>query len=102
MGGLEAAHHAAATAIGPDSRVAVLSQTTWNHVLMAHPEMADLLTDVLATIEDPDIRARPGRSRSFRRCGPERWLRVVLEFRGERDTVVMAFPQANDPDGWRR
>ena len=96
---------ALASATGPDSRVAVLRQTTWDHVVVAHPEMAGHLSDVIATIEYPDFRGndpRPGRSRSFRRCGPERWLRVVLEFRGERDLVVTAFPQSNDPDGWQR
>ena len=94
-----------ATVIGPDSRIAVLRKATWDHVLVAHPEMANRLSDVIATIERPELREhdpRPGRSRSFRRCGPERWLRVVIEFRGERDAVVTAFPQVNDPEGWQR
>ncbi len=94
-----------ATVMGPDSRVAVLREATWDHVLVAHPEMVDRLSDVVATIERPELREndpRPGRSRSFRRCGPERWLRVVVEFRGERDAIVTAFPQANDPEGWQR
>ena len=67
--------------------------------------MAEHLNDVIETIEQPEFREddpRLGRVRSFRRCGPERWLRVVLEFAGEIDVVVTAFPQANDPNGWHR
>lgn len=77
---------------------------TWDHVLAGHPEMADHLSDVIETIENPELREddpRPGRMRCFRRSGPERWLRVVIEFGADTDTVVTAFPQANDPAGWR-
>jgi hypothetical protein len=66
--------------------------------------MADHLNDVIETIEQPELReddVRPGRVRCFRRCGPERWIRVVLEFGSETDAVVTAFPQTNDPAGWR-
>jgi hypothetical protein len=66
--------------------------------------MADHLTDVIETIESPEFREddpRPGRVRQFRRGGPEQWIRVVIEFGGETDTVVTSFPQANDPTGWR-
>lgn len=69
--------------------------------------MAEHLNDVLKTIdktiEHPELRQddpRPGRVRLFRRSGPERWLRVV-EFGGETDQLVTAFPQSNDPAGWR-
>jgi hypothetical protein len=94
-----------ATVTGPDGRRAELSASTWDHVLAGHPEMADHIDDVIDTIQQPELReddVRPGRSRYFRRCGPERWLRVVVEFRGAVDAVVTAFPQANDPAGWRR
>jgi hypothetical protein len=73
-------------------------------VLTGHPELADHLNDMIQTLEQPELReddARPGRVRYFRRCGPERWLRVVVEFGGESDVVVTAFPQSNDPAGWR-
>jgi hypothetical protein len=42
--------------------------------------MAEHLSDVIETIEQPELREddpRPGRVRSFRRCAPERWIRVV-------------------------
>jgi hypothetical protein len=58
----------------------------------------------MATVADPEHREpdpRPGRERYFRRGGPERWIRVVVEFAGQRDRIVTAFPQSNDPTGWR-
>lgn len=89
---------------GPDSRTVELSAATWDHVLVGHPEMTDHLNAVLETIENSEFREddpRPGRVRFFRRCGPERWLRVIVQFAGDSDQVVTAFPQANDPAGWR-
>lgn len=51
-------------------------------------------------IEQPDYRepdAKPGRERLFKRGGPDRWIRVVIEFAGDFDRVVTAFSQAVDP-----
>ena len=64
--------------------------------------MADHLDAIAATIRRPDFREPDpevaGRERLFRRgVGPQRWLRVVVEFRGGHDWVVTAFPQENDP-----
>jgi hypothetical protein len=62
--------------------------------------MADSLTKVLLTIENPTYREpdpRPGRERLFRRGGPEAWIRVIIEFRGDYDCVVTAFSQVNNP-----
>lgn len=90
---------------GADGRAVEIRATTWQHVSATHPEMTNHLNDVIATIESPEILAddpRAGRSRLFRRCGPERWLRVIVEFAGERDRLVTAFPQANDPEAWGR
>jgi hypothetical protein len=67
--------------------------------------VADSLLDIVLTIEHPEYREpddRPGRERLFRRGGPDRWLRVVLEFAGDFDTVVTAFSQATDPKRRRR
>jgi hypothetical protein len=66
--------------------------------------MAEHMSDVLETIRQPEFRQddpRPGRVRLFRRTGPEAWLRVVVEFGGDSDQIVTAFPQGNDPAGWR-
>ena len=85
---------------GPEDRPVELTWDAWDHVRKRHPEMADLLLDIVLTIEhphyaEPDI--QPGRKRLFRRGGPDGWIRVVLEFRGDFDLVVTAFPQAVDP-----
>jgi hypothetical protein len=67
--------------------------------------MADLLLDIVLTIEhptdqEPDV--KPGRERLFRRGGPDGWIRVVLELSGDFDRVVTAFPQTIDPRRRRR
>jgi hypothetical protein len=89
----------------PDGRFAVLVPRSWEHILAGHPEMQEHVEAVIETIEQPEHREpdpRVGRERYFRRGGPERWLRVVLELDGPIDRVVTAFPQSNPPDGWRR
>lgn len=70
-----------------------------------HPDIADSLLDIVLTIEHPTYREpdiRPGRERLFRQGGPQGWLRVILEFSGEFDRVVTAFPQATNPRPRRR
>lgn len=64
--------------------------------------MTDHLEAIEDTISRPDYREPDphtvGRERFFRRgVGPDRWMRVVVEFRGNHDWVVTAFPQSNDP-----
>jgi hypothetical protein len=89
----------------PDGRFVLLLADRWEHVLIGHPEMVDHVEDVITTIEDPEHRepdVRVGRERYFRRGGPERWLRVVVEMNGPVDHVVTTFPQANEPERWRR
>jgi hypothetical protein len=88
---------------GPDARPVELSRSAWDHVQARHPILANYLFDIVLTIEHPDHREpdiRPGRERIFRRGGPDGWIRVVLEFAGDFDRVVTAFPQAIDPR-WR-
>lgn len=92
-----------ATAHNPDGRFVLLLAHGWRHVLAGHPQMEDHVRDVVATIEDPELRepdVRVGRERYFRRGGPERWLRVVVQMSGPVDHVVTAFPQTNPPDRW--
>jgi hypothetical protein len=91
--------------LGPDGRVVVLMPPRWQHILHGHPEMEDHLDAVMETIENPEHREpdpRPGRERLFRRGGPERWVRVVIEVAGPLDKVVTAFPQSNEPSPRRR
>lgn len=89
----------------PDGRFVLLLAHAWQHVLAGHPEMEEHVQAVIDTVEQPDHREpdpRAGRERYFRRGGPERWIRVVVELDGPIDRVVTAFPQTNAPEGWRR
>jgi hypothetical protein len=85
---------------GPDGRPVELSWPAWEHVRKRHPDLAGSLPEIVLTIEkptyvEPDV--KPGRQRLFRRVAGGRWIRVVLEFAGDFDRVVTAFPQTNDP-----
>jgi hypothetical protein len=85
---------------GPDGRYVELSWNAWVHALERHPHLSGSLTDIVLTIEHPEYRepdARPGRERLFRRGGPDRWIRVVVEFSGDFDGMVTAFSQTADP-----
>ncbi len=80
----------------------VLDEAQWGYILFGHDEMIDHLEAIQATIAIPDYREpdpnNVGRERLFRRgVGPDRWMRVVVEFRGDHDWVLTAFPQRNDP-----
>ena len=61
-----------------------------------HPEMAEHLDAILQTVSEPDHREPDhvaGRERMFRRGGPERWMRVVIDT----EQIITAFAQSNDP-----
>jgi hypothetical protein len=96
-------HTIIAQARNPDrNRLAVVTSARWHeHVLRSHPEMDGHLEAVKDTIRQPDLIQQdehPDRTRYFRRgVGPDRWLRVVVEFAGHRDQLVTAFGQENDP-----
>jgi len=90
---------------GPEGRPVELARDAWDHVRKRHPILAESLMEIMLTIEHPSYRepdVQPGRERLFRRGGPDGWIRVVLEFCGEFDRVVTAFPQASDPRPRRR
>jgi hypothetical protein len=85
---------------GPDGRYIELDWMTWAHIRALHPEIVSFPEEILLTIEQPSHREPdpiPGRERLFRRGGPQAWIRVVVEFRGDLDRVVTAFPQRVDP-----
>ena len=91
-----------AEAHNPEGRTVVVRSRGWNHVLEEHADMLGYLEEVVETIQPPEYRepdATPGRERYFRRCGPQRWMRVVTELAGSTDRLVTAFPQVNDPIG---
>lgn len=91
----------------PEGRLVVLDEIQWGYILFGHEEMADHLEAIEETIAHPDYREPDsevaGRERFFRRnVGPDRWLRVVVEFSGDYDWVVTAYGQENDPPGMRQ
>jgi hypothetical protein len=85
----------------PAGRTVLLTDRTWAHVVTEHFEMRGQLAAVLNALKTPDyyqVDSRPGRERYFKRAvGPDRWLRVVVQFRGDHDVVVTAFGQSNPP-----
>jgi hypothetical protein len=84
-----------ASAKSPEGRMVVLTDRVWAHVVSRHENMGEHLDDVLRTIRVPDYRepdVRAGRERFFGfGLGPQRWLRVVIEFGTDRDRVVFHF-----------
>lgn len=72
-----------ARAATPEGHDIALTAMRWAKIIEGHPEMVDH--------REPDVTA--GRERMFRRGGPERWIRVVIDV----DHIVTAFAQTNDP-----
>jgi hypothetical protein len=90
---------------GADGRYVELDWDAWTHIQIEHFEFANSLEDVVLTIEQPDWREPdpvPGRERLFRRGGPYGWIRVIVEFAGDFDRVITAFPQVAGPRRRRR
>jgi hypothetical protein len=90
---------------GPDGRYIEVGRNAWAHIRTEHFDLARSMEDVVLTIEHPEYREpdpRPGRERLFGRGGPDGWIRVVIEFAGDLDRVVTAFPQTEDPSRRRR
>jgi hypothetical protein len=88
-----------------DERYVELTWNAWVHAIERHPHMSGSLTDIVLTIEHPEHREpdlHPGRERLFRRGGPDKWIRVIVEFCGSFDRMVTAFSQAADPRPGRR
>ena len=80
----------------PEGHEIVLTAIRWAKIMERHPETVDYLEMILQTVSEPDHREPDlavGRERMFRRGGPERWMRVVIDL----EQVITAFPQANDP-----
>jgi hypothetical protein len=90
-----------ASAVSPEGRTVVMTESVWAHVVARHENMAPHLDAVLRTIRVPDFReadVRAGRERFFGESrGPQRWLRVVIQFGPGVDHVVTTFGQVTDP-----
>ncbi len=84
----------------------IIGWDRWFHACARHPEIDELLLDVVLTVENPTYREpdpMPGRERLFRQADSGAWIRVVLEFDGDFDRFVTAFLQGADPTrGWPR
>lgn len=79
----------------------MVTERVWGHVVARHENMATYPDHVLRTVRLPDYREpdiRAGRECLFgQNLGPQRWLRVGIEFGADRDRVVTAFGQITDP-----
>lgn len=85
-----------ARTLTPEGHEIVLVALRWAKILDGHPEMSEHLDAILQTVGEPDHRepdSAPGRERMFRRGGPERWMRVVIDT----EQIITAFAQSNDP-----
>jgi hypothetical protein len=85
-----------ATTTTPEGHEIVLLAIRWAKIIEGHPEMSDYLEVILQTVSEPDHRepdVLAGRERMFRRGGPERWMRVVIDT----EQIITAFAQSNDP-----
>jgi len=80
----------------PEGHDILLSAIRWTKIIEGHPEMGDYLETILHTVSEPHYRETDpvvGRERMFRRGGPERWMRVVVDI----EQIITAFAQTNDP-----
>jgi hypothetical protein len=86
-----------------DGGVVVFSETARAHILENHPELADHLDAIVATVAAPEHvnpDPRPGRERRYRRgVGPSRWMVVVVDSNREVPQVVTAMANRKDPRG---
>lgn len=85
-----------ARATTPEGHSITLTAIRWTKIIEGHPEMVDYLDAILHTVPEPDHREADtivGRERMFRRGGPERWMRVVIDV----EQIITAFAQTNDP-----
>lgn len=78
------------------SSLIVLTAIRWAKIVEGHSETVDHLETILQTLSQPDYREPDiavGHERMFRRGGPERWMRVVIDL----EQIITAFAQTNDP-----
>lgn len=91
-----------AAVLDPDGAVVVLSEERWSHIVDGHPELADQLDEVLATVESP-TRRLPGRDAAeqwfyLEGADPSRWIKVVVRYEtSDSGRIVTAFPRRSIP-----
>lgn len=90
---------------GPDGRTVVLLERIWHHkVLVARPDLADLIDDVLETVRRPEHSASDpviDRHRFYRRhVGPTLWLLVVVSYEQGPARIITALGTRKNPPTW--
>ena len=83
---------------GPEGQPIRLTEERWDHILLDHPEMADLKWTIDATLESPDSvltsRKDPERVREYYKEFPtvsvSRYIRVVVCFDSDSPFVLTA------------
>ena len=90
----------------PDGAPVVLPARIWeDKIVVGHPELRELLDQVLEVVNtpnhvDPDPRAH--RRRYYKRnLGPSRWLMVVVSFEQEPARIITAVALRKDPKRWK-
>jgi hypothetical protein len=98
---VSADEHLLAEVSDPDGRsVALLARIWEDKITKDHPELRAHLEQVLATVAEPDPRAR--RRRYYRRrVGPSRWLLVVVSFEQQPGRIITAVATRKDPKRWK-
>jgi hypothetical protein len=90
----------------PDGALVVLLARIWeDKIVVDHPELRDLVEQVLAAISAPDyVEADPqaDRRRYYRgSVGPSKWLMVVVSFEQEPARIITALALRKDPRRWK-
>lgn len=85
-----------------NERLVTLSWERWRHITSRHPEIADLLADVVRAVEEPtDV--RPGKAPDeewlfLEGAGPSASLKVVLVWdEPEYGRIITAYPRREKP-----
>lgn len=90
----------------PDGGLVVLPARIWeDKIVVDHPELRDLLEQVLEVISAPDhVEPDPqaDRRRYYQRSvGPSKWLMVVVSFEQEPARIITALALRKDPKRWK-
>ncbi len=85
----------------PDRRSVELTAERWEHIVTGHPELGDLMDQVLAAVTSPDHRVMgwaPNEEWFYLGdAGPSAWLKVVVVYEGQRGFIVTAHPRRSIP-----
>lgn len=91
-----------AATLDPEGCRVVLGEREWTHIKRRHPELSRNLREILATVREPDRRAK-GRSRReawyfAEQTGRFPWLQVVVHYERGEGWIVTAFARTVLPE----